>query len=123
MLTLSRWKVVLVLLAIVFGLVFAAPNVMPADVRAHLPAFMPKQTLNLGLDLQGGSHLLFEVDTEALRAERLTNIVEDIRTQLADQKIASSQPTVVDGGVDVRITDAAEVDKVARLLRNTLGAP
>jgi preprotein translocase subunit SecD len=123
MLTLSRWKVALVLLAIVLGLLFAAPNVIPADVRAKLPGFMPKQTLNLGLDLQGGSHLLFEVDTVALRNERLTNIVEDVRTQLSDEKIASSQPAVVNGGVEVRITNPADIEKAARQMRNTLGAP
>ncbi len=48
---------------------------------------MPQQKLNLGLDLQGGSYLLYEVDTDALRAERLTNLVEDVRTTLRNDQI------------------------------------
>lgn len=82
MMTLSRWKLILVAMAVVFGLLFALPNVLPQTVRDNLPGFMPRETLNLGLDLQGGSYLLLEVDTDALRTERLTNMVEDIRSQL-----------------------------------------
>ena len=60
MLTLSRWKLALVALAVVFGLLFALPNVLPKDMRENLPGFMPSKTLNLGLDLQGGSYLLLD---------------------------------------------------------------
>ena len=45
-------------------MLFTLPNVLPANVRDSLPGFLPKQTLNLGLDLQGGSYLLLEVDTD-----------------------------------------------------------
>jgi preprotein translocase subunit SecD len=123
MLILSRWKVLLVVLATVLGVWFSLPNLFSEAERARLPAFLPKQALNLGLDLRGGSRLLFEVDTVALRNERLTNLVEDARTTLADEKIAASQPTVVDGSVIVRITDPNQVQTAARALRNVLGAP
>ena len=53
MMNLSRWKVIAVVLSAIFGVLFTLPNVLPADVRDSLPGFMPKQTLNLGLDLQG----------------------------------------------------------------------
>ncbi|MGH6967094.1 MAG: protein translocase subunit SecD, partial [Phenylobacterium sp.] len=59
MMNVSRWKVLLVVLATVFGLLFTLPNMLPANVRDRLPAFMPKKVLNLGLDLQGGSSLLY----------------------------------------------------------------
>jgi preprotein translocase subunit SecD len=123
MLVLSRWKVLLVIASIVLGLVFAAPSLLPQDMRDRLPPFLPKQGLNLGLDLQGGSYLLFEVDTPALREERLTNMIEDVRSQLSEAKIAASQPTNVDGSVVVRITDPTRVDEATRLLRESIGAP
>ena len=62
MLQLRTWKVALVLFAAVFGLVFAAPNFLPGSVTSALPGFL-SQRLNLGLDLQGGSYLLLEIDT------------------------------------------------------------
>ena len=51
MINLSRWKVIAVVLSAIFGVLFTLPNLLPADVRDSLPGFMPKQTLNLGLDL------------------------------------------------------------------------
>jgi len=123
MLTLSRWKVLLVVLSVVLGALFALPNVLPEATRASLPGFLPKKTLNLGLDLQGGSYLLLEVDTAALRAERLTNTVEDTRTTLREAQIAFTDLGTAAGAVTVRITDPGRVQEATRLLRNTLGAP
>lgn len=121
MLNLSRWKVTLVILSVVFGLLFALPNVLSPAVRESLPAFMPKNTLNLGLDLQGGSYLLLEVDTEALRAERLTNMAEDVRTTLRAEQIAFTNLAVVNGAVGLRITDPAQVDAATKVLRDNIG--
>ncbi|MBI1196628.1 MAG: protein translocase subunit SecD [Phenylobacterium sp.] len=123
MLILSRWKVVVVVLAVVLGLLFAAPNVLPQNVRDDLPGFLPKKTLNLGLDLQGGSYLLMGVDTEALRKERLTNTIEDARTLLREEKIAFTDLVAVNGEASVRITDPEQVSSAARILRNGLGVP
>jgi preprotein translocase subunit SecD len=123
MLALSRWKVVLVILSVVAGLLFSLPNALPPDVRNQLPGFLPKQTLNLGLDLQGGSYLMLEVDTAALRRERLTNLVEDVRTNLRNEQIAFTDLGVVNNEVMVRITDPGQVQAAARVLRTNVGAP
>ncbi len=110
MMTLSRWKLWAVGLALVFGIVFTLPNLLPRTVRESLPGFVPKQTLNLGLDLQGGVYLLYEVDTDALRKEKTINLVEDVRTNLEDAKIAATGLGVRgDGVVTVRITDPTQV--------------
>src|SRR5690606_5413049 len=96
---------------------FALPNALPQSAREALPAFMPKNTLNLGLDLQGGSHLLLEVDTEALRKERLVNLVEDVRTNLREKNIPFSDLREVNGAVSVLVTDPARVNEALNLLR------
>ena len=110
MLRLSRWKVILVALATVFGLVFTLPNLLPASATAGLPGFL-QQRLNLGLDLQGGSYLLLEVDLKALKAEQLNNTVEESRRVLGEAGVAFSglgvQP---DGTVRLRITAAGQLD-------------
>ncbi len=123
MLSLSRWKVLLVVLSAVLGAIFSLPNALSPSVRESLPGFMPKNTMNLGLDLQGGSYLLLEVDTAALRKEQLTNTVEDIRTQFRDAQIAFADLGVVGGDITVRVTDPAQVQTAATQLRNSLTDP
>jgi preprotein translocase subunit SecD len=123
MMNLARWKVILVVLATVLGLLFTLPNLLPAKVRDGLPGFMPKSTLHLGLDLQGGSRLLYSVDTVALRTERLTNMAEDIRTLCHDKNIGCSELAVSNGAINLRITDPTQVETATTLLRNTLGSP
>jgi len=123
MMTLSRWKVILVTLAALLGVLFSLPNMLPSNVRDQLPAFMPKKTLNLGLDLQGGSYLLYSVNTEALRTERLTNLVEDVRSTLRENEIAFTDLAVVGDAISVRITDPGQVSDAANFLRRTVGAP
>jgi len=120
MMSLSRWKVALVVLAAVLGLVFTLPNIVPPS---SLPGFMPKKGLNLGLDLQGGSSLLLEVDTNALMAERLTNMVEDVRTQLHNENIAFTDLNQQAGAITVRITDPAQMSQAQNVLRRTLATP
>src|SRR4051812_10241550 len=114
MLQLSRWKVILVVLSAIFGIAFTLPNLLPANVV--LPGFVPNQRLNLGLDLQGGSYLLLEVDTNALKKERLINLTEDVRTNLRNENIEFSGLGQVGDSVSVRITDAAKLDDAYNLL-------
>jgi SecD/SecF fusion protein len=54
-----------------------------------MPSWLPKNQVNLGLDLQGGSHLLLEVDLNALEAERLESLVDSIRVALRGRKSAT----------------------------------
>jgi preprotein translocase subunit SecD len=123
MINVARWKVIVVVLATLFGIIFTLPNLLPPSVRAQLPGWVPSRTLNLGLDLQGGSSLLYEVDVQALRAEKLTNLSEDTRTALSKAGIAFTGLGVVNGEVNVRITDPAQVELAAKTLRQEVGAP
>ncbi len=110
MLQLSRWKVALVAVATAFGLIFTLPNLLPASVTAGLPGAL-QQRLNLGLDLQGGSYLLLEVDLKALKAEQLNNTVEESRRVLGEAQAPFSGLGVQsDGTIRVRITNAAQLD-------------
>jgi preprotein translocase subunit SecD len=122
MINVSRWRIILVVLATIYGILFTLPNMLPASVRDSLPGFLPNKTLNLGLDLQGGSSLLYEVDLPALRQEKLTNLVEDTRTALREAQIDFTGLGVVNGEVNVRINDPAQVDAAAKVLRNSVGA-
>ncbi|HWU81248.1 MAG TPA: protein translocase subunit SecD [Caulobacter sp.] len=123
MLTLSRWKIIAVTLSVIFGILFSLPNVLPQKTLDAMPGWLPHQKLNLGLDLQGGSYLLYEVDTDALHRERLSNLLEDTRTQLRNEQIPFGELAQQGEVISVRIGDAARYNDAVNLLRKNLGAP
>ena len=87
----SRWKIILVLGLCALGLVLATPNLFSKKQLAGLPGWVPQRTLNLGLDLRGGSHLLLEVDLGVAYRERLANLVQNIRAELRSERIDYSR--------------------------------
>ena len=60
----------------------------------------------LGLDLQGGSHILLEVDQNDIRKQRLDTLRDDVRRTLRDARINWANPPVVRGNsVEVRLRE------------------
>src|SRR5215469_5918922 len=122
MLELSRWKIVLVLGSIIFGLLYSLPNVLPDQVLAQWPSFLPHQRLNLGLDLQGGSSLLYEVDTAALEKERLNDLMEEASSELRDAQVTFSGLAVTGAAVTLKISDLTQLDAAQTALLKVGGA-
>ena len=87
MMNFSLRKIILVGGVCLIGLLFAVPNFLPPKVLASLPSFIPSRTINLGLDLRGGSHLLLEVDVKAVINQDLQDLVDQIRGALRAKKI------------------------------------
>ena len=73
----SRLKTALVLAACLLGAILCIPNMM----RAPAP-WLPWRTVHLGLDLQGGSYLLMQVDMKAVVKERLNGLLDSTRQAL-----------------------------------------
>src|SRR5215472_7755330 len=81
------WKRILVLVICILGIIYAIPSFLSEKERQNLPSWLPSHAVNLGLDLQGGSHLLLEVDLESAFKDRLNVLVEDTRRVLRQKKI------------------------------------
>ncbi|VAV90434.1 Protein translocase subunit SecD, partial [hydrothermal vent metagenome] len=82
MLQFSKVQIAGIVGLIALGLMFAAPNFLSQAQRDALPGFLPKTTINLGLDLQGGSYLLLGVDTEKVIDDRMRSMMSDIRREM-----------------------------------------
>lgn len=119
MLQFARWRTIVVIVLTVLGVIFAAPNVLPERVRQSLPDFLPKQVINLGLDLRGGSSLLLEIDTAALRRQRLENVADEMATALRDAtpRITYAGRGVVGDAARVRLLNAADAPRALEALR------
>ncbi len=87
MLYFQRWKIALILLISLAGILATLPNFFPAETVASWPSFLPNRQLVLGLDLRGGAHLLLEIDRDDLVGDRVETLTGDIRQTLRDERI------------------------------------
>jgi preprotein translocase subunit SecD len=87
MLHFSRSKIFLILASVFVAIFLALPNLFSDKQISNFPFFMPSQKVNLGLDLQGGSHLLLEVDIESIKKEKIEDLTFDIRRILKKNNI------------------------------------
>ncbi len=100
MLYFTRWRALGIILTALVVCLCAVPNFFPeAQVKAW-PAWAQRR-LVLGLDLQGGSYLLLEVDSNYVKKEKLEQVRDDARKALRDARIGFS------GGIQIR-NDAVE---------------
>jgi preprotein translocase subunit SecD len=117
MLRFPTWKVALVLGICLLGLIYALPNLFPREQMERMPHWLPHQQINLGLDLQGGSHLLLEVDLSAMVKERLDGLVDEVRSTLRPERIGYRNLGVRGNVVTFTLTDPAAAPHALELLR------
>src|SRR5882757_6065192 len=126
MLHFPRWQIVLILLVLAAGFLSVIPNFFSKDALAGWPDFLPKKQVVLGLDLQGGAYLLYEVDRTDYIAKRLKTLVSDVRTSMLQApRVNYTGLTTVGNAVQLRISDTARLDDVRKRLeplRNALNA-
>ena len=117
MLHFSRWQQALILLVVLFGFLATLPNFFSKETVDSWPDWLPKRQLVLGLDLQGGAYLLYEVDREDYISKRLRALTSDIRrTLLNDPRIGYTGLATRDDAVQLRIRDLGQLDEVRRRL-------
>jgi protein-export membrane protein SecD len=114
----SIWTRLITLLIVVGGILVALPNAMSDNIRAKIPKFLPNSAVSLGLDLQGGSYLLLQVDFDQVMRDRAESLVGDIRAGFRKAKISFTDLNVRGDTVSVRVTDP-RLDEARTLLQNT----
>jgi len=121
MLHFGRWKLTTILITLLIGVMYTIPNFVPEEERyaadlngepvaQGIWSVLPSRTINLGLDLQGGSHLVFQVDMDKVRVDQLDALRDDARQAMrVDPPIPTRPPAVV--GEDVVVTVARPEDR------------
>jgi preprotein translocase subunit SecD len=112
----TRWKVAAILLVAFVVCLCAVPNFFPERTVKRWPEWAQRHVV-LGLDLQGGSHLLLQVDAGAVRKERLQSLNDDVLRLLRQARIQFTGRAIVGSGVQVRITRDTDVDNALAKLR------
>ena len=73
------WKIIIVLSAIIISAILVIPTFSP-DI-------WPYKKINLGLDLQGGMHLMMEVDIDKAVENRTDRLITELREELKNKRI------------------------------------
>jgi preprotein translocase subunit SecD len=116
MLYFTRWKAIAIVLTAFLVCLCAVPNFFPTDVVNSWPEWAQRHVV-LGLDLQGGSHLLLEVDTKTVRKDMLEALRDDVRRVLRDARVGYTGLAVRGNSVEVRIRDGSSFDQAQTKLR------
>ena len=116
MLFFTRWKAAGILLLALVACLFAVPNFFSESTVRTWPAWAQRHIV-LGLDLQGGSHLLLEVDANAVRKERLQGINDEVLRVLRQARVPFTGRAVRGNSVEVRITRDSDVETALGKLR------
>src|SRR5690242_7309557 len=117
MLQVSTWTRLIVGLILLAGLLIAVPNALPDNIRAGFPRWLPSQTVTLGLDLQGGSYLLLEVELEAVQKDKLESLMSDARRALRKAHILYDNIGITADTFSVEIKDPAQRDEARTLIQ------
>src|SRR2546430_17638449 len=103
MLFFTRWKAAAILLTALVVCLCALPNFFSDSVVRHWPNWAQRHIV-LGLDLQGGSHLLLEVDAAAVRKEQLQAINDDVLPVLRQARGPLTSRAIPGTSAEVHIT-------------------
>src|SRR6202048_4528138 len=104
MLYFTRWKALAIILTALVVCLCAVPNFFSEATVKTWPKWAQRH-LVLGLDLQGGSHILLEVDSNSVKKDKLDQVRDDVRRTLRDAKIGYTGLAVRNDSVEVRVKD------------------
>ncbi len=81
-----KWRALLVAGVVLAGLICLVPTLSP-KLPPWWEKMLPKEKMHLGLDLQGGMHLMLEVQTDKAVQNQAERTAEDIKETLREQKV------------------------------------
>jgi SecD/SecF fusion protein len=122
MLRFATWKIISILTMTAFAVLVIVPSLLGPETRqavlSHVPKWLPARAIVLGLDLQGGAHVLLEVDSGDVVKTMVDNLRDDVRRILREEKVPISGGIGVQPrGVQFRLTDPNDRTRLMPKLR------
>jgi len=103
------WRFAAIITVIIIAIIYVLPTINPA--------LWPHKKINLGLDLQGGMHLVLEVDTEKAVESTVERISQEIRRLLKKEHIRHMGVNRVEGTqISVKMEGQKNIDGFEKLL-------
>jgi len=103
------WRTLAVLGVIVVAIIYVLPTLNPS--------FWPHKKINLGLDLQGGMHLVLEVDTDKAVEGTIERINQELRSFLRKERIRYvSLNRIEENRISVKLKGQEHIDGFKKIL-------
>ncbi|MCD6653646.1 MAG: protein translocase subunit SecD [Sulfurovum sp.] len=107
-----NYRVILFVFALIFGVVFSIPSLMQSQSG---------KKITLGLDLQGGLHMLLGVKSEVALESKLKSIAASIKYTFDDEEIIFDELHLEEGGnITFELLDEDDVQKAKELLKKEI---
>ena len=103
------WKIFIVIILLFLGIIFAIPSLL---YKENTGSWYLDNRLNLGLDLQGGSYLLLEVQTDVLIKEEFENFSDTIRVIARDKRSKINNIEKIDGSLKIRFESSDKLKDI-----------
>jgi len=106
-----NYRVVIFIFALIFGVVFSIPSLVQSDSG---------KKITLGLDLQGGLHMLLGVKSEEAIKSRIKSVAGSIKFLLDENDIVIDDLRIEDNMVRFKLLDEDDITKTRTLLEKEL---
>ncbi|MBX4336523.1 protein translocase subunit SecD [Bartonella raoultii] len=110
------WLTTLYCFILLSSIYIALPNLFSQE-QVKNSKFLTDTRVTLGLDLQGGSSLLLEVDSKTLKRDQLHIILENVRNTLREKQIRTSSIRIVEGSIVVILSDSTQSEQALSALK------
>ncbi len=113
----SKINIIFLFFISFLALLYAIPNLSEKIRFNNLLPFFPGKTVNLGLDLKGGSYLLLQAEMKEVFEENLNNTASEIRKDLRKNKIRYKNLRASIDLVSFKVRNEAKISEVSDLLK------
>ncbi len=107
-----NYRLVIFSLSIIFGVVFSIPSLLQTDTG---------KKISLGLDLQGGLHMLLGVNTHEAVSSKIKTIATSVKYFSEDEELLIDGLSIESDSVVFTVLDADEISKMDEMLKQISG--
>ena len=120
MLNFNFWNIGIISTICFLGIIYSLPNFTPFP-KIDENTFLPGKTINLGLDLQGGSYLLLEADINSVVNERLETVNDDVSRKLKEYDVIPLKKEITNEKLNIIFNNQEGLLKGKKVLRQFFG--
>jgi len=118
MFTSLKVRISIILIVCFTALYFLIPTFIP-NIPSPWNKYLPKEKIHLGLDLQGGMHLVLEVDTQKALESMMERTSNDLKESLMDNKVRFRKLEMAKGAtISLELTESSGRTTLDKILRD-----